>query len=682
MTSWNSLKSPRAQLGLFLGAALVIVLVFYGVLKLLNPGVGIGPPQADSLAFYQYGRAIAEGHPYRYNASDTPTTGSTSHVFPFLLAAAFALGADGSTIGLAGFLYAALFYLLTIAGFWLSARRMAPEAAPLATGLVVLSGHVFYAVFGQTDMGLFTALMTWVFCAALYGHRLLLVVLLVAASFTRPEGGLIAFLLLAVSALPMGRERRADWRLAGAGAAGLAAFVAVFALNHALTGHAQFTSVIGKGIIGTVEWILVVPELAETFREYFLGVLFGLGDNSRTMMLLPVIGGALALAGLISRPWRERDEARIEAWWALTLLGTMAMVSMSAAGVVQFDRYFAWLLPGWFLYAAIGARRLAERLPWRWSFGMIAAVLLLYQPLGLIILTLTLARSTAMVAFQREFIRDVNVNLPPASRVGSDGASWVAFDLDRHTVHNVYGLLSPEFIAPESERSNIEVLKHQPDTRFDFWLFQAGTMGGPAFSPFVGSRLDTQLPLFTARAAFTLHQAEWATLDNADLPISGRVLPQIEGLELVDRIDVGYAPDESRCGYAVRNPVSAVKIPLLSETLRLEGRAVTEAGRIVLGRATMRVKSRPGRELRVVLRTSVTASAPMFTGPQRFIFGSPVKLRVAVDGRDAGEFSMLMNGAEEFTEGLIVIPAAAITGETTELAFEGVHAAYAYWFYQ
>jgi hypothetical protein len=105
-------------------------------------------PQADAPIYMQYARAWAEGRPYQYNAGDAPTTGSTSHLYPLLLAVPYFLGARGDALVSAGFLLNAVTYLLTLFFLWDTSRRLAPRAAPLALLLCLLSGHTVYASLG------------------------------------------------------------------------------------------------------------------------------------------------------------------------------------------------------------------------------------------------------------------------------------------------------------------------------------------------------------------------------------------------------------------------------------------------------------------------------------------------------------------------------------------------------
>ncbi|HRL12075.1 MAG TPA: hypothetical protein PKX07_09365, partial [Aggregatilineales bacterium] len=80
-----------------LGAALVLV-VF------VLPGIPVGEsapvmPVDDAYIHFQYARQLATGQGYAYNTGQPPTSGATSLIYPYLLAAGYMLGFTGLTLG-------------------------------------------------------------------------------------------------------------------------------------------------------------------------------------------------------------------------------------------------------------------------------------------------------------------------------------------------------------------------------------------------------------------------------------------------------------------------------------------------------------------------------------------------------------------------------------------------------
>src|SRR4051812_22584424 len=62
--------------------------------KLGHPGAALD----DAYIHFQYARAIAGGHPLRFQAGEPISTGATSFAWPALLALPYALGLHGESI--------------------------------------------------------------------------------------------------------------------------------------------------------------------------------------------------------------------------------------------------------------------------------------------------------------------------------------------------------------------------------------------------------------------------------------------------------------------------------------------------------------------------------------------------------------------------------------------------------
>jgi hypothetical protein len=254
--------------------------------------------------------------------------------------------------------------------------------------------------------------------------------------------------------------------------------------------------------------------------------------------------------------------------------------------------------------------------------------------------------------------------------------------LPGHSVSNVFGVVSPEFVNSVSPRTNIEVLRHEPGARFDAWIFQGGHESGKWYSVFAGRQIAAEAPLFGRSNALVLHEADWSTLDQTVLPLSASARQFVYGMGLVDQVNVGYLADEERAQYRQFTRTPGVKLLPVSETLQLEGRLITEVGRVVMGSETLRIRSEPGREMRFVLRTSRAAGLPLPGGLERIEFASPISLSLQVNGRDADSPIVNLNASHEFTEIGARISGEMITGDSIELTVGGDHIAYAYWFYQ
>ena len=67
-------------------------------------------PQPDTPLYYQAARRIVEGHPFSFSEGSSVCTGTTTVLYPFVLAIPYALGFSGDAMIVVGFLLNALFY--------------------------------------------------------------------------------------------------------------------------------------------------------------------------------------------------------------------------------------------------------------------------------------------------------------------------------------------------------------------------------------------------------------------------------------------------------------------------------------------------------------------------------------------------------------------------------------------
>ena len=77
----------------------------------------IATPQYDTPLYYQAARRIAEGHPFSFSEGTAVSTGTTSVVYPFVLAVLYCLGFKGGGLIVAGFALNAVFYLCFVSGW-------------------------------------------------------------------------------------------------------------------------------------------------------------------------------------------------------------------------------------------------------------------------------------------------------------------------------------------------------------------------------------------------------------------------------------------------------------------------------------------------------------------------------------------------------------------------------------
>ena len=310
----GDIHDTRRFTTLFLLFGVFLCVFFSSLARYYGPDGHAAVPQPDTLLFQQYGRSMAEGHPYRFSPQDPPSTGSTSHLYTAIVALLYWAGAKGDALASATFVFNAICYLFFLFFFWDAARRIAPVAAGLAATLCVLCGQTIFTALGQTDMGLFMALSWGALASALRGRVALCGLLLFLASWSRPEGAILSTLLVVVPLLfrrfaaELGIEKLPAKRLPLAGLAGLVGLAGVFSLNFALTGTTTFHSVMGKSPTLYYTYPEILYQFCQSLAEMAKEVLFGMGGKGRPFYALPIAGGVLSLIGLASRNWKKNWE--------------------------------------------------------------------------------------------------------------------------------------------------------------------------------------------------------------------------------------------------------------------------------------------------------------------------------------------------------------------------------------
>lgn len=655
---------------LALCVGVIQVSAYYLLGATVRPDHCLAVAQPDSALYLQAARRIVEGFPFSYSAGEAVCTGTTSVLYPFVLAVPYALGFSGAASVAAAFALNAIFYLLFLF-CWLRVIDLKvgnPVDKAVAGLALALFGQPALVALAQSDIGL------WLLVSAVFAWGLsannprLFVPALLVGPWVRPEG-MVCAIAFAIVAFVVRRRR---------GVAVLAVFsvAGVFLLNHFLSGSCQFSSVQGKGHFAIepfaqaalATWRDALAMLRQIFFAFSSGTV-------REMFFPPIVGGGLLLFHVFSRDYSDFD-AR-EAVFLLACGGGFATVAASGWQGTNYDRYLAWILPVAVIWTALGAVAFGRRL--RGAARFLPVVLLFaFFAYGSAAEVLLFRVGCEKTETDRAFYERCETVLPPGASIGSFGNAASAYWTSPRRFAHLYGIYSPEF-ATKDLASAFEVLKRDPSTRFDFWICDS-KLGGPSVEP--SSRAVFGEPLLLGPHGLSLYRADWGAFDAG----AADPAPPAEGLSLRARVDVGYEPDELAAAYEPfgdyleRPPAPVFRFDDLG------GRKIAEVGRVLRGGDEMTVGGLvPGRDLRVVMRSSASQSAVTLhaTGSEaeEYSFSSPLELVVAVDGREACRVrcDLPENG---FGDVAFVVPGAAIAADSVRLAFWGGHVAYAYWFYQ
>ncbi len=678
----------------------LIVAAFFVALMLWTSEGHFVAQVSDLYLIAQYAQAMADGHPFRYNPGEAPTTGATSLLHTTLLALAHAAGARREGLIAFAILFGAGLYLASLAlAVRIGARLAGRREGLLAGALVALAGPVVWGYLYGSDIALFLFLALlllerWLAFASGGSPRgLALAGTLLALA--RPEGLPIAF-LLALAGLwrtPAARKERL-WLLLP-----VAAGLATLALQRAITGTWLSTSVAEKALLpnyGPVDTLALASRYGvDVARGLLLGLYppdatigFARGEAS---FFFPPLGLALVLLAVV--------EQRPLAWAGRVWLGLVAVVfALTGPNVfmgVHFNRYPMWAFPGLLAFAAAGlsvlTRLLARDDPAleRRLFGTFAGAMLL---LGLLS-TAHFAAVYAQLAgetWRREipmaaFIRD---QLPPGVAI-ANAATSVEY-LSGHRNLNLHGVTSAAFVGgrtAEREASMFESLgRLAVAERPPYLLLTRSSHAGSELL----QALAPGTPLFATTSFgddLLLLQARYDLLEGSEEPALEPARAALAGLERTDRLDVCDPSDEAAHGYRVDSRRGDVLIagsvaigPVSSGS---EERRLADAGRLVLGSESFRVRTRGGADLVVVLRTrsEVVARSLRAAGAIATEVALPeAGIVVRAGGREIARLSL--PNAPGWNEHVIRLPAEAIAEGFTRLELRGRYAAFHYWFYQ
>lgn len=337
----NTVKTwhPWAALG---AAVLLAALVAAPYLRAAYAPLGDAPlmPVDDAYIHFQYARQIAEGRPYVYNTGLAPTTGATSLLYPYLLAAGYALGFTGLNLGLWSALIGAAALALCGWTVYRISRRVGLAFVPalLMQSALILNGALSWHAFSgmETALVVLFALLTFdAFSArALYRFTAAAVVL----ALLRPEASFMAAaaaVLYALRELVISRrfERRWLWLMLPVLAVGVQPL-----LNYLISGSFSAAGNQAKSLLSMIPAYpdviasRILQNAARMASELFIG-----RGEFEIWYLQPLIAPlALIGAAVLVLRGRERWPVLLAAVWILLLVGA---VSTLDTAFWHFKRY-------------------------------------------------------------------------------------------------------------------------------------------------------------------------------------------------------------------------------------------------------------------------------------------------------------------------------------------------------
>ena len=646
--------------------------------RLGHPGAALD----DSFIHFQYARAIADGHPFRYEAGEPHTMGATSALWPLLLAPFYLIGLKGLLI-----LWPA--WVISFAALGLLAREVMLLAKPLAgwhaavaAGAMVLAFSPFTWCAGSgMEVVPFAFVLTravrrsseWCEGAASPPSskrswlRAELLLLAFAAPLLRPEGALASLVVAAAllffpSASPSIPARRA--RLVGVVA--VVAALSPQLLSWIVTGQLRSNTALVKLLPGNPYY--VGPALWSMIRENVHTLLHVLMNGEVwSAEFLPHASMPVAfagLAGVVWCAWRKPLRFRAASIIALAVAAPCAYVSFLWNRL----RYLWPFAPFWIVGVACLARAAGDILArgrprWRVAtpiFAGLAAGLFATKLEGTID---DLAMSASGIDRQQVALglwaKDA---IPAGARIGVNDTGAIAYFSD-HPTFDVCGLTTPHegryWVAGAASRFEHyeRLMATSPESLPQYFIVYPEWM---AMSPVLGTRLhDATVTDSTILGGQTMvaYEADYSLLGSGERAWS---LPAGSTPEPLDSLDVADLDSEQAHGYELLGAPDGEEI--LTRDTAPDGTTVVDGGRRERERERFHVRLDSEHTSRGVVRLEATELT---------------RVVVRVDGEEGASFLVEPGGWKE-----VAFPLPHARPEATiELAPEsGKLTTYHYWF--
>ncbi|MEA2749893.1 MAG: hypothetical protein QOI41_4036 [Myxococcales bacterium] len=638
--------------------------------KLGHPGAALD----DAYIHFQYARAIAEGHPLRFQSGEPISTGATSFAWPALLALPYAVGFRGESI--LWITWIVSFVALGALAYetYATTHPLAGRAAGFGAGAMTLlfGGFAWSAASGMEVVPFAWVLLhsmrrasEWAEDPARRTTRELRILAAFAflAPMVRPEG-VIASAVLAAAVL---LHPRTDSLRARAEALPLLVLAAApNLLLLLLTGHLTSSTAQVKLLVGNPYFAMPDAAIANA-RTLVTQILDGQVWSAE---FLPKGGAPFAFAGLAAIVWRAKVTSRpFRAAAVLVLALAMFVPCLYVTFLWNRLRYLWPFAPGWFIGLACLARavgRLIARIDAR--AGAAATTLVAGGFAGALAVRLEwviedAAQSASGIDRQQVALGHwANAELPKDARIGVNDTGAIAYFGQRRTF-DVVGLTTPSegkyWVAGAGSR-----LEHYERLRvsspaslpthfivYPEWMACDVVLGKPLHEAVVTD--STILGGQVMRA----YEARYEHLGSGELPWT-------EHGAILDTLDVADLESEAEHRYELLGARDGEEVA--EEGNAPDGRVVVDGGR------TQRVRERFVAKL--PRGTNVVALARVQTAAEV----SNVELRIGerVLGKATVE-------AGPWTEITFVIPSDAVTSDAITIDVSASSAAFTsfhWWF--
>jgi hypothetical protein len=679
--------------------------VLFGLAMFSVTGGRLVAPLDDSYICFQYARELSRGRFLEYTENAGFSSGSTSLVYPFLLAPFFWLGFTGVKILLVSFALGALCFIVSAVLLFLIGRELCEERVGQAAAfLFLINGNLAWNYLSGMETGIFsTLLLAAVYCLVRWagerraGWLTAGMVWFSLTSLARPEGFVLLFICI-VFVILKGR------RLYGA-----RIFLSLFALLpftlylifvKTQTGTFSTSGVLEKSILSApyytpwekmgklVDNLLLIlggyyQNLANSF--FYDGAMFPLSPTGALypFSLFPPTAFLFALAGICLGITREHNKSSFRPILIMAILLCFGILCVTNAEVVasHYFRYLSPFQPLFLFFVSLGLyeiSKLFENIGPR-LFRVSSIILVLLMAPSLFYWAYIYGENCNDLFEQHRrtswWIKDAT---PQDSVIGVTDAGIIAYFSERRT-YDFVGLTTPDQSQHwrQGRGSTFERLEHLPPENLpDYIVTFPFVWGDVNFlgKPVHGAHLLKNLT--TMSNDFVVFEQDWTLLHSGDFPENPP-----PGLELGENLDVADLKDEKAHGYIWKEAAERPAGWIFPNTRNFfykavsKGKLVADGGRDVSLSESFTVTLKPGKPLCLVARTENRESS----AAEVLLNGVPVGNLEAFGGKDTGwEEPLILIPADHIKDSLNRIDIRFAQDKSRSCSFHSYH----YWFYQ
>ncbi len=704
--------SSKSKQGILLALLAILISLLYLQGNLYSTRGRLVFPTDDGYIYFQYARQFASGHPFQYNTGDPPSTGATGFLYLLILSFVHLIGLRGDGLVYFAFFFGALLFALSAIVAYKMGERLGRKALGLTFALLfLLNGAITWGYLCGMEVALFTALLLLTSHSVIVGleeNRYLRTViwssLLVLA---RPEGLIVGssiVLLLTINKVVLRRDearRRGTFLLP----IPWVISVAYLLLNYLLTGRIAPTSGSSKGLWVAPTSLIFILDHATSFLVGAIKGIFGgyfpyaapVGFRgigaSRYFAPFSLLFFLFGSFPFLLSELRERRIGVSTILFACFSLGVLTVAFSSSFGF-QNHRYLIPFYPLFLFFLVQGVFFLGDRLSQgrdrdNLRLGMVI-FFLLFSLLSQARLFLHYVR---LGGFLRRTVVEtaewLDEKTEPDAVIGLFDAGAMKY-YGRRKIIDLLGLTTTELFGAHRAGGGTlyEYLSPlEQDSRPAYFVIQSNFVER---NPWVTSiyPLLGQV-VYQTRSAYgptmVVYQADWRLAAASDRP-SDQSLKALEGLRLIDSLDVGLLRDERRSRYKSRPDYPDYRIPVFTHQGTSGEEEFADAGRVIMGSESFTIRTLPERELHILMRTTgrcrAYRSSPFLSGYLEAATTSPNRLALWVNGKRIREQEIEIAQNESWSEVILRVPRANIVSELTSVEINGNYTSFHYWFFQ